>query len=105
MVPSSFMISQITPAGVSPASRARSTLASVWPARTSTPPSRARSGNMCPGRARSAGRHAGSTACRIVRVRSAAEIPVVTPSRASIDSQNAVPNIDVLVGLISGSRR
>ena len=44
-------------------------------------------------------------ACRMVRVRSAAEIPVVTPSRASIDSQNAVPNIDVLVGLISGSRR
>ena len=30
---------------------------------------------------------------RMVRVRSAAEIPVVTPSRASIDSQNAVPNI------------
>ncbi len=29
--------------------RARSTAASVWPARTSTPPSRARSGNMWPG--------------------------------------------------------
>ena len=42
MLPSSFMISQITPAGLRPASRAMSTAASVWPARTSTPPSRAR---------------------------------------------------------------
>ena len=32
------MISQITPAGVRPASRARSTAASVWPVRSSTPP-------------------------------------------------------------------
>ena len=31
IVPSSFMISQTTPAGVRPASRARSTAASVWP--------------------------------------------------------------------------
>ncbi len=59
MVPSSFMISQITPAGTSPARRARSTEASVCPARTSTPPLRARSGKMCPGRARSLGRVAG----------------------------------------------
>ena len=44
-------------------------------------------------------------AARIVRVRSAAEIPVVTPSRASIDSQNAVPKFEVLCGDISGSRR
>ena len=43
MVPSSFMISQITPEGSSPAMRARSTDASVCPARTSTPPLRARS--------------------------------------------------------------
>ena len=49
MVPSSFMISQITPAGLSPARRARSTAASVWPARTSTPPSLATSGNTWPG--------------------------------------------------------
>ncbi len=34
MDPSSFMISQITPPCRSPASRARSTAASVWPART-----------------------------------------------------------------------
>ncbi len=32
-------------------------------------------------------------AVRMVRVRSAAEMPVVTPSRASIDSQNAVPKV------------
>ena len=31
IVPSSFMISQMTPAGMSPARRARSTAASVWP--------------------------------------------------------------------------
>ena len=49
MVPSSFMISQITPAGKSPARRAMSTAASVWPARTSTPPSRATSGKTWPG--------------------------------------------------------
>src|SRR5579883_772037 len=49
------MISQMTPPGRKPASRARSTTASVWPARTNTPPSRARSGNTCPERARSLG--------------------------------------------------
>ena len=38
MVPSSRMISHSTAAGVSPARRARSQQASVWPARTSTPP-------------------------------------------------------------------
>jgi hypothetical protein len=46
IVPSSFMISQMTPAGYRPAMRARSTAASVCPARTSTPPDSARSGNM-----------------------------------------------------------
>ena len=38
MVPSSRMISQMTPLGLRPASRETSTAASVWPARTSTPP-------------------------------------------------------------------
>ena len=37
---SSETISHSTPAGVSPAARARSTVASVWPARLSTPPGR-----------------------------------------------------------------
>ena len=44
IVPSSFMISQTTPDGLRPASRARSTAASVWPIRSSTPPGFARSG-------------------------------------------------------------
>jgi len=43
-VPSSFNTSQITPAGLRPARRARSTAVSVWPTRCSTPPSRARNG-------------------------------------------------------------
>ena len=38
IVPSAFMISQQTPAGYRPASLQRSTVASVCPARTSTPP-------------------------------------------------------------------
>ncbi len=80
MEPSGFMISQITPPGSKPAIRARSTAASVCPARTRTPPSRARSGNTCPGRARSRGRALGSIAVRMVCARSAAEIPVETPS-------------------------
>ena len=55
MLPSSRMISQMTPAGARPASRARSTAPSVCPARTSTPPRRARSGNTWPGVTTSAG--------------------------------------------------
>src|SRR5258706_304285 len=82
MVPSSPMISQMTLAGVRPAIRARSTEASVWPARTSTPPLRARRGKMWPGRARSCGFVFGSMAVRIVMARSEALIPVVTPTRA-----------------------
>ena len=66
MPPSSSSTSQITPAGEQPASRARSTAASVWPARRSTPPGSARSGKMWPGRVRSSGRVAGSTRVRIV---------------------------------------
>ena len=38
MVPSSFMISQITPLGFTPASLDRSTDPSVWPVRTRTLP-------------------------------------------------------------------
>ena len=48
IVPSSFMISQTTPAGASPASRARSTAASVWPERFRTPPERAGAGECDP---------------------------------------------------------
>src|SRR5690242_5216961 len=38
----------------------------------------------------------------MVQARSAAEMPVVTPSAASIDSQNAVPKRDVFIGEIRG---
>src|SRR5450759_3481703 len=80
---SSLRFSQTTPAGVRPARRARSTAASVWPTRWSTPPSRARSGGTCPGRRRSPGTVLGSTATRMVLARSWALTPVVIPKRSS----------------------
>src|SRR5262245_11673194 len=86
------MISQTTPAGFKPASRARSTDASVCPARRSTPPARARSGKTCPGETRCWRPLLGSMATWIVRERSAAEIPVETPSRASIEIVKSVPS-------------
>src|SRR5919106_12131 len=101
MVPSSFMTSQITPAGVSPASRARSTAASVCPARSRTPPRRAFSGKTWPGCTRSCRSDAGSIAILMVRARSAAEIPVVTPWRASIDTVNAVSKADSFLAAMS----
>ena len=72
--------------------RARSTAASVCPARTSTPPSRARSGNTCPGLARSTAFVRLLMATTIVRARSAAEMPVVVPFLASMPMQKAVSN-------------
>ena len=102
IVPSSFMTSQMTPAGYSPAMRARSTAASVWPARTMTPPVRDRSGNMWPGRARSDGLVAGSMAVSAVIARSAAEMPVVVRPFASIGTQKAVSNREVFCETISG---
>jgi hypothetical protein len=60
--------------------------------RSSTPPSLALRGKTCPGWTRSAGREWGSIATWIVRARSAAEIPVVTPSRASTETVKAVWN-------------
>ena len=94
IVPSSFMTSQMTPAGLSPARRARSTAASVWPARSSTPPALLFSGKMWPGWTRSRGELSGSIATWIVRARSGAEMPVVTPSRASIETVNGVSKGD-----------
>ena len=91
MVPSSFITSQITAAGVSPAMPARSQPASVWPARMSTPPSCACSGKMWPGCTRSAAVASRATAACTVRARSAAEMPVVTPLAASMETVNAVP--------------
>ncbi len=103
IVPSSFMISQITPDGLRPASRAMSTPASVWPVRTSTPPSRAISGKTCPGVTMSFDPLVGSIATETVRARSGAEMPVVTPSLASIETVKAVCNRVALCCAISGS--
>ena len=91
IVPSSLSTSQITEAGSSPASCARSQPASVCPARTSTPPSRATIGKVWPGITKSDGLALRATAACTVRDRSCAEMPVVTPSAASIDIVNAVP--------------
>ena len=103
IVPSGFMISQITPAGLSPAIRAKSTDASVWPARASTPPSLAWRGRMCPGLARSDGLVLGSMAARMVAARSKAEMPVVIPSTASIVTVKAVWKRAVFSWTMSGS--
>ena len=103
MVPSSAMISQITPASPRPAMRERSTIASVWPARTRTPPSMYLRGKTCPGLPRSSGCVDGSTSALIVAARSWADIPVVAPFRTSTETVNAVPNLAVLSWTISGS--
>ena len=104
MVPSSFMTSQMTPAGVRPAMRLMSTAASVWPVRTSTPPSRATSGKTWPGETMSSAPLLGSTAAWTVRARSAALMPVVTPSRASMETVKAVPML-VRFSAAMGGRR
>ena len=105
IVPSGFSTSQITPAGYSPARRARSTLASVWPTRCSTPPGRDRSGKTWPGRRRSAAVDTGSIATRMVADRSAALMPVVTPNRAAASTLTvkAVSCASVLWSTICGS--
>jgi hypothetical protein len=65
--------------------------------RTSTPPLRARSGKTWPGCDEvSGGLGARAIGTWMVCARSAAEMPVVTPSRASIETVNAVPSGPVL---------
>jgi len=103
--PSSRMISQMTPAGYNPARRARSTAASVCPARTRTPPCLARKGTTCPGRVKSEAIEASRARVRIVWARSAALIPVVTPSAASTVTVYAVRRGSRLSATISGSAR
>jgi hypothetical protein len=68
--PSSLRISQMTPLGCRPAREARSTAASVCPARWSTPPGRARSGKMCPGCTSASGLACGSARIAMVFARS-----------------------------------
>src|SRR3954454_3572067 len=90
IVPSSFWTSQITPAGIRPARRARSTEASVWPVRSSTPPARAFSGCTWPPMTMSSRGLSGSIATCIVCAWSWTLMPVVTPSRASMVTVNGV---------------
>src|SRR4051794_36428154 len=90
IVPSSFWTSQITPAGISPARRARSIEASVWPVRSSTPPAFALSGWTWPPTTMSSGPLPGSIAVCIVCAWSWTLMPVVTPSRASMVTVNGV---------------
>jgi hypothetical protein len=90
-VPSSFTSSPITPASGRPASRARSTAASVWPERSSTPPSLAISGKTWPGRTKSSALALALASARTVLQRSSAEMPVVRPKRQSTETVKAVP--------------
>ena len=103
--PSSFKISTITPAGSNPAKRGKSTPASVCPARFNTPPSLAISGKICPGCTISVAFASLATAALIVTARSAAEIPVVTPVAASIDTVKLVENCASFLSTINGRLR
>ena len=105
MEPSSFRISSIIAAGSKPARRTRSQPASVCPARVSTPPGWALSGNTWPGCCRSSGFASGATATRIVRARSWAELPVVIPRAASMERVKLVPRRRSVSLTISGSRQ
>src|SRR5258706_1885883 len=102
MDPSGFMISQMTDAGVSPASSGRSQPASVCPARTSTPPFCAMIGKICPGCTMSSGFACFPVATRTVRARSDAEMPVDTPLAASIVTVKLVPRGERLSTTMSG---
>ncbi len=81
----------------------RSTAASVWPPRSRTPPSTARSGRMWPGRMSCSGVDAGSASTRSVCARSAALMPVDVRSAASTEIVYAVPRTSSLRSVMSGS--
>ena len=102
MVPSSRMISQHRPHSSRPARRIRSTVASVWPLRSSTPLAFAISGNIWPGRRKSDGRAPGCTTARAVSPRSCAEMPVVV-STWSMDTVKAVSWLSVFSVTIWGN--
>ena len=69
--------SQRAPAGLLPASLQNSTVASVCPLRSLTPPFLAWRGKTCPGRRRSPALESGEASMRHVIARSWAEMPVV----------------------------
>ena len=79
IVPSSFIISHNTPAGLNPANLDKSTAASVCPVLLNTPPSLADKGKICPGLARLEGLVFSFTRALIVFDLSLVEIPDVTP--------------------------
>jgi len=60
---------------------------------------------MWPGWTRSSGFASFATAACTVRARSAAEMPVVTPSAASMETVKLVPNASLARLTISGRRR
>ena len=104
MVPSAFITSTSTPASSKPAMRARSTVASVWPARRNTPPVLAFKGNICPGFAKSSGLASLLTKCKTVLALSDAEIPVVQPSPSkSTDTVKAVSWFELFFCTIKGN--
>ena len=78
----------------------RSTLASVCPARSRTPPGLAHKGNTWPGWFKSLGTAPSAMAVRMVFTRSAADTPVVTPSAASMEMVKAVRFLHVLFATI-----
>ena len=97
MLPSSFIISTITPAGCKPAKRAKSIAASVCPVLLRTPPSLAINGKICPGLAKSCAFVSLLVSDKTVLARSPADIPVVTPfPLKSTETVNAVSNGSVL---------
>ena len=102
--PSVFMISQSTAPGTGPPPRevdARLGLAGAHEHAVA----RARSGNMWPGITRSSARVFGSMSTCTVRARSAAEMPVVTPVRASTETVNGVPKCGACSPLVHHHRK
>ena len=93
IVPSSFMISQITAAGVQPG-HARQVAAGLGMAGAHQHAAVLRLQRKDVARLHQVARRCASraTAACMVRARSAAEMPVVTPLAASIDTVNAVPS-------------
>eukprot|EP00282_Hemiselmis_andersenii_P030598 CAMPEP_0169478866 /NCGR_PEP_ID=MMETSP1042-20121227/28702_1 /TAXON_ID=464988 /ORGANISM="Hemiselmis andersenii, Strain CCMP1180" /LENGTH=200 /DNA_ID=CAMNT_0009593359 /DNA_START=68 /DNA_END=667 /DNA_ORIENTATION=- len=106
---SSVQISHSTPTGSNPASREKSTPASVCPSLATTPPLTALSGNTWPGRQKSPAVLLGSAIARNVAALSDALIPVVIPCFLSTDTVKAVHFASWLFctiwGISSSSRR
>ena len=97
-MPSSFIISQITAELFFFANLEISTEASVCPALTKTPPSRAIIGNICPGETMSFLLAFFLLATLIVFALSLADIPVEIPFLASIETVKAVLFLDSFLG-------